>query len=271
MHELLRPLPPGSLVLDLGCASGSFDSGGAQFTAVRLDLECESPAPSNFVQGDAAKLPFRSGSFDVVISNHSLEHVESLASSLEETGRVLKSSGALYVAVPDATTITDRLYRWLASGGGHVNQFRSAPDLALKIERATGLPHKATRTLCTSLSFLNRRNRRSRPPRRLLLLGGGTQISLLLITGCFRLLDRLLETRLSVYGWAFYFGQVETRDVDCNAWSNVCVYCGSGAPSSWLQNMDRVTRSWFGLSTYTCPQCETRNIFTVDRTWRTLG
>ena len=271
MHELLRPLPHGSLVLDLGCASGSFDSGDGHLTVIRFDLDRESPPPANFVQGDATNLPFTSGCFEVVISNHSLEHVESLASSLEEIGRVLKSSGALYVAVPDASTVTDKLYRWLARGGGHVNHFRSAQDLALKIERATGLPHKATRTLCTSLSFLNRRNRRSRPPRRLLLLGGGTQISLLLITGCFRLLDRFLGTRLSVYGWAFYFGAVEPRDVDCETWSNVCVRCGSGASSSWLENMGRVTRSWFGLSTYTCPQCETRNLFTVDRTWRTLG
>jgi hypothetical protein len=206
-----------------------------------------------------------------VISNHSLEHVENLSNSLEEIGRVLKSSGALYVAVPDASTVTDKLYRWLARGGGHVNQFRSARELALKIERTSGLKHKATRTLCTSLSFLHRRNRRSPAPRRLLLLGGGTQFSLLLLTGSFRLLDRLLGTRLSVYGWAFYFGNVEPRDVDCGAWSNVCVRCGSGSSSLWLQSMGRVTRSWFGLSMYTCPQCETRNLFTVDRNWRTLS
>jgi len=223
MHELLRPLTPGSLVLDLGCARCSFDSGCGQFTVVRFDLDRESPAPANFVQG------------------------------------------ALYAAVPDARTVTDKLYRWLARGGGHVNQFCSAQALDLEIERATGFPP------CTSLSFLNRRKRSNRPPRRLLLLGGGAQLSLVLLTVCFCLLDRFLGTRLSIYGWAFYFGAVDPRDVDRETWSNVCVRCGSGVSSSWLQNMGRVTRSWFALLTYTCPQCETRNLFTVDRIGRALG
>jgi len=185
MNELLRDLAPGSIVLDLGCGAGSFDSAG-EFSTVRVDLEPSTVRVSNFAQADAARLPFRADCFDVVVSNHSLEHLENLASALEEIGRVLKSTGALYVAVPDATTITDRLYRWLARGGGHVNQFSSARELALKIERATGLRHKTTRTLCTSLSFLNRRNHRV--PRRLLLLGGGTEASLRLLTYVFRLL-----------------------------------------------------------------------------------
>ena len=143
--------------------------------------------------------------FDAVVSNHSLEHVRDLDRCLSEMSRVLKPDGCVYVAVPDSTTLTDRLYRWLADGGGHVNPFASAAELSRKIEQSTALPHYGTRTLCTSFSFLNRKLHRT--PRRLLLLGGGTQTSLLLGTYILRLMDRFLGTRLIVYGWALYFGE----------------------------------------------------------------
>jgi hypothetical protein len=197
------------------------------------------------------------------VSNHSLEHFHDLAAALSEVGRVVKPSGAIYVAVPDSTTISDRLYRWLARGGGHVNPFSSAEDLASRIASATGLRHVATRTLCTSLSCLNRRNRRSRPPGRLLLLGAGTQISLRLFTGTFRLADRFLRTRASVYGWALYFGNIDAA-VDRTTWTNVCIRCGAGHPSAWLRQQGFVAKALGILPIYRCPRCETRNFFTDD-------
>ena len=123
MHEILRNLTPGDRVLDLGSGAGSFDAG--PFIAIRADLDRPATIATNFVQTDAARLPFADRVFDAVISNHSLEHFDDLAGALAEIGRVLKPSGALYIAVPDASTFCDRLYRWLARGGGHVNPFTS--------------------------------------------------------------------------------------------------------------------------------------------------
>jgi SAM-dependent methyltransferase len=266
VNEILHILSQGAVVLDLGCGGGSFDAVESQFTVVRVDLEPQR-AP-NFIQADAARIPFRANSVDLVISNNSLEHFENLTICLEEIGRVLKSNGYLYVAVPDVTTITDRLYRWLARGGGHVNPFSSPHELALEIERATGLKHTATRTLCTSLSFLNRRNRRTRAPRRLLLLGGGTQTSLLLLTHAFRLLDRLFGTRLSVYGWALYFGNIQAT-IDQNAWTNVCILCGAGHPSDRLLREQMVVPQYI-VSVYRCPNCRTLNLFTDDNFYQHL-
>lgn len=200
MDEVLRALPFGAVILDIGSGRGSFDANDGSFTVVRADLENQVPAAHNFVRADAARLPFANRRFDLIVSNHSLEHFNDLAAALREVGRVVKPNGAIYIAVPDSSTISDRLYRWLARGGGHVNPFSSAEYLENRIASATGLKHVATRTLCTSLSCLNRWNRRSRPPGRLLLLGAGTQISLRLITGIFRLADRFLRTRASVYG-----------------------------------------------------------------------
>ena len=264
MHEILRHLNRGSYVLDLGSGTGSFDSSECPFITVRLDLHHPNGLPGqNLLQADAAHLPLKSGTIDVTVANHSLEHLRDLESSLYETRRVLKPSGAFFVSVPDSTTITDRLYRWLSRGGGHVNAFSSVNDLVSKIESYTGLKHAATRPLCTSLSFLNRRNWKSRAPRKLLLLGAGSERALLVIDFLFRFVDRLFKTRTSLYGWAIYFGKID-ESLSSNTWTNVCVRCGAGHPSNWLQASGLVFKKRTPLRWYTCPSCGVRNIFTSD-------
>ncbi len=263
MHEILENLAPGQRVLDLGSGSGSFDSKMGPFIAIRADLDQPSRPAPNLARADAARLPFPDHSFDAVISNHSLEHFHDLAGSLAEMGRVLKPTGALYIAVPDASTFSDRLYRLLARGGGHVNPFTSALELARDIQRATGLTHVDTRTLCTSFCYLNRSNPRICGPRRFLLVGGGTEISLHLFTYLARLSDRFFGTRLGVYGWALYFGNFAVP-VDTDVWTNVCIRCGSGAQSEWLRSLNLVHRR-FLMKVYRCPNCGTTNQFFEDR------
>lgn len=266
VHEILENLGPGRRVLDLGSGAGSFPSTGAPFIAIRADLDQPGSPAANFVQADAAHLPFRSGTFDALISNHSLEHFHDLAGALAEMGRVLKPAAALYIAVPDASTFCDRLYRWLADGGGHVNPFTSAPELAAVIQNATHLSHVQTRVLYTSFVYLNRRNSRGCRPKRLLLMGNGTNVSLHLLNYFTRLSDRLFRTRLSVYGWALYFGHFSVP-IETDTWINVCIRCGSGAASDWLRHMQLV-RSRFLLPTYRCPSCGAANMFSEDRDYQ---
>lgn len=265
MHEILENLGPGKRVLDIGSGAGSFDSSIGPFIAIRADLDRPSVPAPNFAQADAARLPFADRAFDAVISNHSLEHFVDLAGALAEIGRVLKPTGALYIAVPDASTFCDRLYRWLAYGGGHVNAFTSVQELAARIENATHLPYVDSRTLCTSLSYLNRKNFRARTPRRLVLASGGADISLYLFTYIARLSDRLFGTRLSIYGWALYFGSIAVP-VDTDVWTNVCIRCGSGAQSEWLRHLKLVRRRLL-LPVYRCPACGTTNLFSEDRNY----
>jgi SAM-dependent methyltransferase len=263
VHEILTNLGPGQRVLDLGSNAGSFDSTLGPFITIRADLDHPSRPAPNLAQADAAHLPFPDRAFDAVISNHSLEHFHDLGGSLAEIGRVLKPTGALYIAVPDASTFCDRLYRWLARGGGHLNPFTSAPELAGVIERATRLSHVNTRTLCTSLSYLNRRNNPPCGPRRILVVGGGLEASLHLFTWFARLADRLFSTRLGVYGWALFFGNIPVP-VETHAWTNVCVRCGSGMSSEFLDESNRVRRR-FLIKVYGCPNCGTTNQFFEDR------
>lgn len=266
MHEILKHLPANSRVLDLGCAAGSFPRNATSAEVVRLDLAGVKHRPDGalYVQADAASLPFKDHSFAAVISNHSLEHFEDLAGVLSELGRIICPGGALFVAVPDASTFTDKLYRWAAKGGGHVNAFTSPTQTAAAIERTTGLPHVATRLLCSSLSFLNRHNA-PHPPRRLLLLGAGYEWTLFLYCLLSRRLDRKLRTRTSIYGWAFYFGSIPER-MESQLWVNVCIRCGSGHSAASLAGQGLVGRGVFGLRVFRCPVCGVANPFAPDTT-----
>jgi len=216
-----------------------------------------------FVQADAARLPFADGAFNFVVSNHSLEHFEDLPGTLAEIGRVVRPQGALFVTVPDASTFCDKLYRWLARGGGHVNAFTSSTNLATMINRGTGLRHVTTRTLFTSLSFLNRRNSRSQRPRRLAFIGGGHEWSLFLFALISRSIDRRAGTRLSVYGWALYFGNISIG-IDASSSLNVCLRCGAGTPSVLLKEKRLVSRRFRWFDVYRCPQCGAKNPFVED-------
>jgi SAM-dependent methyltransferase len=262
MLDIVDKLPPGSRVLDLGARAGSFSTPRTDLCVVRLDLEAP-PAGSSgaYVRADAARLPFPPACFDLIVSNHSLEHFAELEDTVREIGRVIKPEGVLYVAVPDASTFTDRVYRWLGKGGGHVNPFRSPGEVICLVAKWTPLSHRSTTVLFSSLSFLNVHNFTARPPRKIALFAFGNERFLAWFTWALRRLDRAMGTRLSVYGWAFQFGGTPPETA---AWINVCVRCGSGAPEAYLRQAGAVGRVWGGMEAYTCPQCGARNLLTRE-------
>lgn len=259
MMDILETLPPGSLVLDLGARTGSFPASATGLTVVRLDLEAPPAGASGaYVRADAARLPFRGGCFAAIVANHSLEHFADLENSVREIGRVAGRDAIVYISVPDAGTLTDRIYRWLGRGGGHVNAFRRPADVIVPVEQWAGLPHRSTTLLFSSLAFLNAHNFTARPPRRIALFAFGNERFLAWFTWALRILDRALGTRLSVYGWAFRFGGAAPEGAR-DAWVNVCVRCGSGAPEAYLRHTGEVRRVLGAMESYACPQCGCRN------------
>ncbi len=265
MYEILRSLPKNAYVLDLGARSGSFGLDACpDAVVVRLDTELSTiPGSGWFVQADAAYLPFWDGSFDTVIANHVLEHVDELTQVLQEIGRVVRPSGSLYVAVPDASTFSDRLYRWIYHGGGHINPFRSGEELTNQIARITTLAPVATRILSSSFGFLEKSHFHPRPPRRLWLLGNGNPKFLAALSYVLRRLDRLVRTRTSMYGWAFYFGEIR-EEIEITEWTNVCWSCGAAHSESSLTVNGKVRRRMLLPDYYECPNCGQRNLFTPD-------
>jgi SAM-dependent methyltransferase len=99
-------------VLDAGCGGGgtavslaeeaAFAAGldlDARFLGSGTRLVRERGVPNcAFVQGDGARLPFRSSAFDVVFSHSVIEHVSSAPAYLAECHRVLRAGGVLYLS-----------------------------------------------------------------------------------------------------------------------------------------------------------------------------
>jgi SAM-dependent methyltransferase len=264
MLDVLAGLPAGARVLDLGAGSGSFAADSTHVALVRLDLHVPAARKSGaYVAADAARMPFASGSFDAIISNHSLEHFERLDETLAEVGRVIKPEGVLYVAVPDAATLTDRIYRWLGRGGGHVNAFRRPEDVVAPVERLTGLRRRSARDLYSSLSFLNRHNFVAPPPRRIALFAFGSERFLALLLWLLRAIDRRRGSGLSRYGWSFWFGNAEVPESPA-PWINVCVRCGAGHSVAFLRKRQAL-EPWIGrLDQYSCPECGGWNLLSPE-------
>jgi SAM-dependent methyltransferase len=253
-------LPPGARVLDVGCREGSFRAEAYEFQTVRADLNVPPAVSVAFVQADAVQLPFPSRTFDAVILNHCLEHFVRLKPALQEIGRVVKRGGAAFVAVPDARTLTDRIYRKVfKNAGGHCNLFGSSAELEKMLAWYLGLPHVATRTLHSGLTFLNGRNLAQGPYLRSeAKFRGIWEPALARLNASLRLLDRRFGTRLSVYGWALYFGTVPEA-VDPRPMVNVCVRCGQGLPFVEIRDRARAKPGVL-VQRYVCPACGAANL-----------
>jgi SAM-dependent methyltransferase len=270
MIHLLSRLPAGARVLDLGAAGGSFPDARPDVCVVRIDLKfAENGASGRLVLGDAAHLPFADGVFDLLVSNHSLEHFVELEAVVREMGRVARRGAGLYVAVPDAGTLTDRIYRWIGRGGGHVNPFRKPAEVIARIERLTGLPHRATRDLYSSLSFLNARNVRGWPPKKLLLFANGDERFLAVLLWLLRTVDRIFGSGWSRYGWEFHFGAADPGEVR-QPWVNVCVRCGAGCSGDYLREQASGWRKFGPIESYRCPACGGFNLFSPEPHQETL-
>lgn len=67
-----------------------------------IDISPELYPYTHVYKADVTCLPFEDESFDVILSNHVLEHIENEKKCLQEFNRVLKSNGKIFLTVPVA-------------------------------------------------------------------------------------------------------------------------------------------------------------------------
>ena len=116
MHRYLSTLSlcHGKRVLDIASGEGYgsamlIRNGAAKVTGAEIDGEAVARANRvyaheglAFVQADAARpLPFADGSFDVVLSFETLEHIAEQEALVAELARVLTPEGTLVISTPD--------------------------------------------------------------------------------------------------------------------------------------------------------------------------
>ena len=97
-------------ILDIGCSNALvLDTVVEELDpdfAVGIDMDAAvAPAPTGkraVVIGDAMSLPLLSGSMDVVICNHTYEHVPDANKLFSEISRVLKADGIVYFSAMNA-------------------------------------------------------------------------------------------------------------------------------------------------------------------------
>ena len=116
---------------------------GAMVDAGDIDLE----RFKGVLRGDATKLPFDDGAFDVVITSEVLEHIQDDVAAIAEMVRVLKPGGHFAATVPawmpeKINWMLSDEYHAPKSEGGHVRIY-SKTELAAKL-RSAGLDLRGT-------------------------------------------------------------------------------------------------------------------------------
>jgi SAM-dependent methyltransferase len=266
MYDLLSTLPPQSTVLDLGCGSGSFHYETCRGTIIATDLALKDKTLKRdnsriaYALADSAAIPLADHSVDAVISHHTMEHFADYKTALTEIGRVLKADGWLWVAVPNGSALDDKLYRFLFSGGGHVNRF-SRDALIEEVYQKAGLRLVAYCDLFSSFIYLQKPSAEDLvhfPPKAQVLgeiPDGFSTFGALAINGLTRITDKVIGSRYSQYGWGFIFSRAPMNTPNPPSYFNVCRKCGSGVRFAELK-----CRTVLGVGFFHCPHCKELNV-----------
>jgi 2-polyprenyl-3-methyl-5-hydroxy-6-metoxy-1,4-benzoquinol methylase len=149
----LLPELKGRRLFDIGCGMGTFtleaatrgahavglDLAPAGIAAARRVAQEEGVSDASFTLADAARLPFRSASADIIIAADFTEHLDddTFYRVLSDLARVMKPGGTLVVYTPEAGHIFEQLRErgiLLEQEPSHIG-IRSAQELARATEK----------------------------------------------------------------------------------------------------------------------------------------
>ena len=248
MNNILSILNESQIAVDLGCGAGSFDYLAYRCRIVGIDISLDpsvlrrSGNRIDYIRSVSEEVPLAAQSVDAVICNHTLEHFSNYLRTIEEIRRVLKPGGYIWISVPNGFGLDDLLYRTLYAGGGHVNRF-SFKSMVDAVESNTGFRLLQSNLLFSGFVYVAKLNH----PLAVFCLNAGA-----------RVVDKLLGTRFSLYGWGFVFGRDASPLTPLYSYFNVCSNCGAGDLAERL--LKSGVRKRFGFSFYSCSHCHARNV-----------
>lgn len=108
LQDFLNRKIKGFRILDVGCGNGNisdyFSGNNNQYAVDVNDNRINKKDTFKFFVVSSEKLPFPDSFFDIVLSNHVIEHVVNQELHLDETKRVLKPGGICYLATPNKSS-----------------------------------------------------------------------------------------------------------------------------------------------------------------------
>lgn len=138
-NEVLRRLPPGGTVLDIGCGSAlvadrlrhetahyvGVDFGAHHVSYARRRLPVDAPLRVSIGRCDGEALPFRDHVFDVIVMSEVIEHLLRPERAVWEVARVLKPGGAFIMTTNNASEVPlhsplTHLFVWIERAVGSV-------------------------------------------------------------------------------------------------------------------------------------------------------
>jgi 2-polyprenyl-3-methyl-5-hydroxy-6-metoxy-1,4-benzoquinol methylase len=137
-------------VIDIGCATGSLLAylGGRGWRVTGVEISPAAEYARSEKKLDVRSIPleenkFESGSFDLVLASHLIEHLNDPRSFLKETHRILKENGSVFITTPNISGLQARLYkgRWRSAIFDHLYLFsirtlsKMLKNTGFKIER----------------------------------------------------------------------------------------------------------------------------------------
>jgi len=271
VDNFLAELGSERIAVDLGCGRGSFHYESYRCRIIGIDVTLSAPhlyrdgSRINYICADSGGIPLAAKSVDAVLSHHTMEHFPDYRRTLQEIDRVLKDEGLLWIAVPNGYSLDDALYRFVYSGGGHVNRFTRG-GLINAVHELTRFRLKQEVDLFSSFIYLKKPTAEEYehfPPSARVLYHMPEDFNtagVLAINALTRVADKVLGSRLSRYGWGFVFGSEDAALPPIHtAYFNVCSRCGSGLPAAGLR--EGLTKTILGLGFFRCPNCGQKNSF----------